>query len=185
MAAQDFRDRLRREVEGAGIDVGEERKCSGAQDGAGRGEEAEGGGNDGVRLGVGASGVGTVADAAAASASQRASVPLAQPMAKRAAQALAAAFSKAATCGPRMKCCESQTLAMATRISCRSGANWREKSSMGTGCGADLDTVAMVHRWTAESISLGNTSNSLHLIKKRTESITISHGGTLRTQMRG
>jgi len=121
----------------------------------------------------------------AASASQRASVPLAQPMAKRTAQALAAAFSKASTCGPRMKCCESQTFAMATRISCRSGANWREKSSMGTGCGTDLDTVVMVHRWTAESISLGNTSNSLHLIKKRTESITISHGGTLRTQMRG
>ena len=83
---------------------------------------------------------------AAASASQRASVPLAQPMAKAAAQAAAAAASKAATCGPRMKRCESQTSAMASRISCRSGANWREKSSMGTGCGAEVGTQAMVQR---------------------------------------
>ena len=38
---------------------------------------------------------------------------------------------------------------------------------MGTGCGTDLDTVVMVHRWTVGSIALGYASNSLHLIKKR------------------
>ena len=70
---------------------------------------------------------------AAASASHRASVPLAHPIAKDEAQAAAAAASNAATRGPRMKFCESQTWVMASRISCRSGANWREKSSIGTG----------------------------------------------------
>ena len=90
---------------------------------------------------------------AAARASQSASVPLAQPIAKRAVQALAAAASKEATWGPRMKCCESQTIAMASSISCLSGANWREKSSMGTGCAVGLDTPAMVQRKTAGSIA--------------------------------
>ena len=47
-AGENFGDRVRREVEGAGVDVCEEGTRSGAQDGAGRGEEAEGGGDDGV-----------------------------------------------------------------------------------------------------------------------------------------
>jgi len=46
---------------------------------------------------------------AEASASQMASVPLAQPMACGALKAAAAAASKLATCEPRMNCCESQT----------------------------------------------------------------------------
>jgi len=76
----------------------------------------------------------------AASASQRASVPLAHPMAWRAAQAAAAAFSNAATWGPRIKRCESQTAVRAERTSCRSEVYWRLKSSMGTGCGLRVGT---------------------------------------------
>ena len=88
---------------------------------------------------------------AAASASHRASVPLAQPMAKEEAQAAAAALSNAATRGPRMKICESQTWAMASSISCRSGPNWREKSNIGTDCGVGLGTEAMVQRGPHET----------------------------------
>jgi hypothetical protein len=58
----------------------------------------------------------------AARQSQRASVPLEQPMAWVTPQALAAEASKLATSGPRMKRCESQTAVMAARISSRSGA---------------------------------------------------------------
>ena len=58
---------------------------------------------------------------------------------------LAAADSNAATRGPRMKCWESQTWAIASSISCRSGLNWREKSSIGTDCSMGMDTEAMVH----------------------------------------
>ena len=56
---------------------------------------------------------------AAANASQSASVPLAHPTAKDEAQTAAAAVSNAATRGPRMKCCESQTWVMASSISSR------------------------------------------------------------------
>jgi hypothetical protein len=129
-----------REVEGAGVDVGEEgraparrmalaeaKKLKGvvmtasvipvsARDsfaGSGR-PGADAGGGEGQPEGVGAAGASDGVGEA---------------------QAVAAAASNAATWGPRMKCCESQTWAMASRISCRSGANWREKSSIGTGCG--------------------------------------------------
>ena len=88
---------------------------------------------------------------AAASASQIASVPLAQPMAKDDAQIAAAAVSNAATCGPRMKLCESQTQAIASSISCRSGVNWREKSSIGTDCETAVGTLVMVQRVTLET----------------------------------
>ena len=67
---------------------------------------------------------------AAARASQRASVPLAQPMAWGTLQAAAAAASKLVTWGPRMNFCERQTASMASRISCRMVENWREKSSI-------------------------------------------------------
>jgi len=49
------------EVEGEGVDVGEDGAGSGAEDGAGGGEEAEGGGEDGVLL-MAAGGLGAVAD---------------------------------------------------------------------------------------------------------------------------
>src|ERR1700722_2785749 len=68
---------------------------------------------------------------AAASASQIASVPLAHPIEKDEPQAAAAAASKEATRGPRMKDCESRTSVIALRISSRRGAYWREKSSIG------------------------------------------------------
>ncbi len=88
-------------------------------------------------------------------ASQRASVPLAQPMAWGTAQAAAAACSKLATWGPRMKCCEAQTASMAASNSCRIAANWREKSSIGTGCGLLIGTSVMVYRWwTGSRLSL-------------------------------
>ena len=83
---------------------------------------------------------------AAAMASQRASVPLAQPMAWGAAQALAAACSKLATSGPRMNFWEMQTFSIAERTSCRISENWREKSSMGTGCELRSGTSVMVYR---------------------------------------
>ncbi len=83
---------------------------------------------------------------AAAMASQRASVPLAQPMAWVAAQAVAAARSKVATSGPRMNFWEMQTFSMAARTSCRISANWREKSSIGTGCELLSGTSVMVYR---------------------------------------
>src|SRR5665213_341091 len=53
----------------------------------------------------------------AAIASQRASVPLAQPTANGTPQAAAAAFSKLATSGPRINLCESQTCAIAAMSS--------------------------------------------------------------------
>ena len=67
------------------------------------------------------------------------------------AQAAAAALSNAATRGPRMKICESQTWAMASSNSCRSGPNWREKSNMGTGWDVGLGTEAMVQRGPRET----------------------------------
>src|ERR1039458_8221203 len=83
---------------------------------------------------------------AAARASHSASLPLAHPIAAGELQAAAAAASKAATRGPRMKLCESQTWAIASRISARSGPYWREKSSIGTDSRTGLDTQAMVQR---------------------------------------
>src|ERR1700721_1810966 len=83
---------------------------------------------------------------AAANASQMASVPLAHPMACGAAHAIAAAFSKLATCGPRMNFCERQTASMVSISSCRSEANWREKSSIGTGCELLVVTFVMLYR---------------------------------------
>jgi len=74
---------------------------------------------------------------AAASASQSASVPLAHPMACGAAQAMAAARSKEATSGPRMKRCEAQTSSMAAMTSSRMAENWRWKSRKGTGLSAE------------------------------------------------
>src|SRR5882757_3564028 len=71
---------------------------------------------------------------AASMASQRASVPLAQPMAYGESQASAAACSKLATWGPRMNFWEVQTVSIASRTSSRMVENWREKSSIGTGC---------------------------------------------------
>ena len=61
----------------SGVDVGEEGAGSAAEDGADGGEEAERGGDDGVAEDCGTRGP----MPAAARASQRASVPLAQPMA--------------------------------------------------------------------------------------------------------
>lgn len=48
MGAEEFGDRGRGEVEGGGIDIGQERLRAAAKDGADTGEEAEGGGDDGV-----------------------------------------------------------------------------------------------------------------------------------------
>ncbi len=97
---------------------------------------------------------------AAARASQRASVPLAQPMACAEAVAWAAAISKVSTVGPRMKCCESQTWAMASSSSCRKPAYWREKSSMGMGGGEEAGTNAMLQRTLPGSA--GDMGNRTH-----------------------
>jgi hypothetical protein len=90
---------------------------------------------------------------AAARASQSASVPLEHPIAKVEPQASAAAISNSPTFGPRIKTWESQTSAIAARISSRTGANWREKSSIGTDCRTGLDTEAMVQLLKLETFS--------------------------------
>ena len=84
---------------------------------------------------------------AATRASQRASVPLAQPMPNGAEQAAAAACSKEVTSGPRMKRWETQTRSTASMTSSRMRANWREKSRKGTG----WKVAGAIRRWTAEN----------------------------------
>ena len=59
-----------------------------------------------------------------------------------------------------MKCCEVQTASMESSISCLRVANWREKSSIGTGCGVRVGTSVMVYRvdtamWRLLSFILG------------------------------
>ena len=70
---------------------------------------------------------------AAASASQRASVPEEHPIAWLTPNCAAAVCSKAATCSPRMNCCVSSTWSSASSSSRCRGWYWRFRSSMGTG----------------------------------------------------
>src|SRR5271156_2719528 len=73
---------------------------------------------------------------AATSASQRASVPDAQPTAYCAPVRAAISRSSASTSGPRIKCCESHTRAIAASTSSRLASYWQRKSSSGTDSGA-------------------------------------------------
>jgi hypothetical protein len=74
----------------------------------------------------------------AARASQRASVPLAQPMAWGTWRARAAAASNAATSGPRMKRWESQTAVTAARSSSRSAAEVEHGDRLEVGWGGEF-----------------------------------------------
>ena len=113
-----------REIKGLRVDVGQHRLRPAAKDRADCGEEAE-------RGWVTTESPGPIP--AAASASQRASVPLAQPMAYGARQAAATALSNPSTSGPRTNRCESQTASSAAITSSRITLNWRLKSNMETG----------------------------------------------------
>ena len=84
---------------------------------------------------------------AAARASQSASVPLAQPIAYGVERALAAAVSKDVTWGPRMKRWESHASAIACMTSSRMTANWREKSSIGTGWRGEIAEASVTWTW--------------------------------------
>ena len=69
---------------------------------------------------------------AATKASHSASVPEAQPTVSCTPTVAETSFSNCATSAPRMNCCESHTRSSALRISARTCAYWRRKSSRGT-----------------------------------------------------
>ena len=52
-----------------------------------------------------------------------------------------------------MKCCEVQTASMESKISCRRVANWREKSSIGTGCCVRVGHIChgISHRYNCDN----------------------------------
>src|SRR5579862_2539770 len=75
---------------------------------------------------------------AATSASQRASVPEAQPTACVAPVKEEISRSSASTSGPRIKLCESQTRAIAARTSSRISLYWRRRSRRGTDSTTEL-----------------------------------------------
>jgi hypothetical protein len=116
--AEEFGDSVRGEVEGPGVDIREERPGAGAQDATGTGEEAERSGNDRIRLAGVPGGGGAVAYSSGGEGEPEGVCAAGASDAVARAQAAAAAASKAATRGPRMKLCESQTWAIASSISC-------------------------------------------------------------------
>ena len=117
--------KLRIQVQGARINVHQDRSCARPHNGARRSEEAERGSDDRIaRL-----------HARRDQSEPQRSVPEAQPTAATAPVSAEISRSSASTSGPRMYPCESHTRVMAASTSPRMVSYCRRRSSSGTAAG--------------------------------------------------